>query len=64
MLESLFQLKEEKAIELQFTVGEAIACTAGGAYCSASNDPWKFRENTDKELRYTYMAYMTRFVNM
>ena len=53
VLEALFQLKEEKAIELQFTVGEAIACTAGGGCCSASRDPWKFREAKQDELRYT-----------
>lgn len=54
ILEALFQLKEEKAIELQFTVGEAIACTAGGTYCSAAQDPWKFRESKHEELRYMH----------
>ena len=49
VLESLFQLKEEKAIELHFTLGEAIACTAGGSHCSASRDPWRFREEERQE---------------
>ena len=59
MLESLFKLKEEKAIELHFTVGEAIACTAGGAYCSASHNPWNFKEEMQTELRYILLLLMS-----
>ncbi len=41
ILRALFAVKEEKAIELQFTVGEAISCVAAGSFSSVSRDPWK-----------------------
>jgi len=39
LLKGLFQLWEEKAIELQFTVGEAISCVAARQLSNASHDP-------------------------
>ena len=40
LLEALFSVREEKAVELQFTVGEAIACVAAGPLSTALSDPW------------------------
>ena len=41
ILLSLFQTKEEKAFDLQVTVGEAISCVAAGSLSTASHDQWK-----------------------
>lgn len=41
MLEALFKTREEKAIDLHFTVGEAIACAAAGPVCTAAKDQWE-----------------------
>ena len=38
----LFSLKENKHIDLQFTVGEALSCVIAGRYCQAANDPWNY----------------------
>ncbi len=45
ILQALFGVKEEKAIELQFTVGEAISCVAAGTLSSVSHDPWRLPDN-------------------
>ena len=40
VLDALFSLKEEKHTDLQFSIGEAIACTAAGPLCDLADDPW------------------------
>ena len=40
LLEALFSVREEKAVELQFTVGEAASCVAAGPLSTALADPW------------------------
>ena len=45
MLEALFKTREEKTIDLHFTVGEAIACAAAGPFCTAAKDQWEALEN-------------------
>lgn len=40
ILLSLFETKEEKAFDLQVTVGEAISCVAAGRLSTASHDKW------------------------
>ena len=52
VMESLFSTREEKAIDLHFTVGEAIACTAAGSLCTAARDQWEALKN---ERRYWYI---------
>ena len=48
VMAALLQLKEEKALELQFSVGEAMACTlAGGEFVSTlTRDPWRLTTPT------------------
>ena len=41
VMDALFKLKEEKAMELQFSVGEAMACTLAGGFCTLARDPWR-----------------------
>lgn len=48
LLRGLFQVREEKAIELQFTVGEAISCVAAGRLSTASHDPWQLPSHEEK----------------
>ena len=48
LLRGLFQVREEKAIELQFTVGEAISCVAAGQLSTASHDPWQLPSHEEK----------------
>ncbi len=40
MLDGLYALREEKAVELQFTVGEGLVCALAGRHCTAANDRW------------------------
>ena len=40
LLEALFSVREEKAVELQFTVGEAASCVAAGPLSTGLADPW------------------------
>ena len=40
LLEALFSVREEKAVELQFTVGEALSCVAVGPLSTALVSPW------------------------
>lgn len=48
VLEGLFEGREEKAIDLQFTIGEALACTTAGALSSVSVDPWRLPPIEDR----------------
>ena len=41
LLDSLFSVREEKAVELQFTVGEALSCVAAGPLSTALVNPWR-----------------------
>ncbi|XP_064386642.1 proteasome adapter and scaffold protein ECM29-like isoform X2 [Halichondria panicea] len=49
VLEALFDTREEKAIDLHFTIGEAIACTAAGPLCTAAWDQWEALKNDKNE---------------
>ncbi len=43
-MEVLLKLKEERAVELQFSVGEAMAATLAGGLCTldlSTTDPWR-----------------------
>jgi len=40
VLESLFSTREDKGMDLQFTIGEAIACAAAGPLCSLATPLW------------------------
>ena len=57
VLDALFSLKEEKHTDLQFSVGEAIACTAAGPLCDLADDPWSTSgchsdvEHTQEEVK-------------
>ena len=53
VLEALFSLKEEKHTDVQFSVGEALACTAAGPLCDLADDPWSMRksEGERKEVK-------------
>ena len=74
VLEALYALREEKAVELQFTVGEALACTLAGRICAAAHDPWKphpqgsgrygpsMCENMWSSARATLCTYMCVYV--
>lgn len=48
VLKALFVLKEEKQIDLQFTVGEALACVSAGPLCSLARDPWQVGGASDQ----------------
>ena len=50
VLEGLFQGREEKALDLQFTIGEALACTAAGSFCSSSLDLWRLSDNKEERF--------------
>ena len=43
LLQALFSVREEKAVELQFTVGEALSCVAAGPLSTALHSPWDLR---------------------
>lgn len=47
VLQGLFRVREEKAVELQITVGEAISCAAAGPLSTASHDPWRLPSNQE-----------------
>ena len=55
LLEALFSVREEKAMELQFTVGEAVSCVAVGPLSTALVDPW----NTEQRDRYSLTHSLT-----
>lgn len=40
LLDALFSVREDKAVELQFTVGEALSCVAAGPLSTALVNPW------------------------
>ena len=40
LLKALFSVREEKAVELQFTVGEALSCVAAGPLSTALHSQW------------------------
>ena len=40
-MSALLNLREEKAVELQFSIGEAMACTLAGELCTLSRDEWQ-----------------------
>ena len=40
LVETLFSLREEKAVELQFTVGESLSCVSAGPLSTALHSPW------------------------
>ena len=48
LLVSLFETKEEKAFDLQVTVGEAISCVAAGSVSTASHDQWKLDRSEEQ----------------
>ena len=49
VLDALFSLKEEKHTDLQFSVGEALACTAAGTLCDLADDPWSVRSEGERK---------------
>ncbi|KAL5487417.1 hypothetical protein EMCRGX_G020012 [Ephydatia muelleri] len=63
----LFQTKEEKAFDLQVTVGEAISCVAAGSLSTASHDQWKLvcsEEQSpvdDSIMKWTLDTLLTQF---
>ena len=42
IINTLLSLKENKHIDLQFTVGEALSCVIAGRYCQSATDPWNY----------------------
>lgn len=51
VMEALLKLKEEKAMEFQFSVGEAMACTLAGEMCTLAHDTWKL-PSSKQDKRY------------
>ncbi|CAI8054228.1 Proteasome adapter and scaffold protein ECM29 [Geodia barretti] len=49
LLQALFSVREEKAVELQFTVGEALSCVAAGPLSTALHSPWDLRHRLCSE---------------
>jgi proteasome component ECM29 len=49
LLQALFSVREEKAVELQFTVGEALSCVAAGPLSTALHSPWDLRNRPCSE---------------
>ena len=41
ILKTLYTLREQKRIDLQFSVGEALACVCAGSLCGLARDPWQ-----------------------
>lgn len=41
ILKAMFSVREDKAVELQFTVGEAVSCVAAGSLSTALRSPWE-----------------------
>jgi proteasome component ECM29 len=66
LLEALFSVREDKAVELQFTVGEALACVSAGQVSTALRNPWnigrrhslKFPEQDQELLTQTLDAIL------
>ena len=56
LLETLFSVCRDKAVELQFTVGEAISCVAAGQISTARLDPW----DTMERDRYMYINFVQK----
>ena len=50
LLEALFSVREEKAVELQFTVGEALSCVAAGPLSTALHNPWDGQHTTTQSV--------------
>lgn len=49
IIKILFSLKENKHVDLQFTVGEALSCVIAGKHCQSAIDPWDYNGDNRKE---------------
>ena len=52
LLEALFSVREEKAVELQFTVGEALSCVVAGPLSTALRSPWDLTHTAPRSVCY------------
>ena len=59
LLEALFSVREEKAVELQFTVGEALSCVAAGPLSTALRSPWDLTHTAPQSVCYLRMCTHT-----
>ena len=46
----LLSLKEDKHVDLQFTVGEALSCVIAGRYCQSASDPWDYSPGSEEAM--------------
>ena len=57
LLEALFSVREEKAVELQFTVGEALSCVAAGPLSTALRSPWDLTHTAPRSVCYSEFVH-------
>ena len=49
ILKALYALKEERQIDIQFSVGEALACVSAGSLCGLARDSWQSFDSRDEK---------------
>lgn len=50
IIKILFSLKEDKHVDLQFTVGEALSCVIAGKHCQSATDPWDYDVDVKEDM--------------
>ena len=51
ILRALYALREERQIDIQFSVGEALACVSAGSLCGLARDAWQSFDSRDEKGR-------------